>query len=121
MEVWQAVRLCAIYATKKKFVHMCMCCDFFFNSWNGPHAHARYYCGGGKLRQEAVKCLSAGSQQLHLDGYLCSSVTALPSLTSGLNMSAKTSLCFSSRSAMAAHWELWVAPRPVQKLDGAFA
>lgn len=33
----------------------------------------------GKLRQEAVKCLSAGSQQLHLDGYLCSfCVTALP-------------------------------------------
>ena len=63
---------------------------FFFNSGVDPMPMRGIIVVVGKLRQEAVKCLSAGSQQLHLDWYLfflCDR-TAL-SLTSGLNMSAK--------------------------------
>ena len=49
---------------------MCMCydfCFFIFNSEMGPMPMWGIIVVVGKLRQEAVKCLSTGSQQLHLD------------------------------------------------------
>ena len=48
---------------------MCMCydfCFFIFNSEMGPMP-MRGIIVVGRLRQEAVKCLSTDSQQLHLD------------------------------------------------------